>query len=132
MVGQETDGSVTPLDLGLVVAPDKDFLGRRSLNRSDAARLDRKQLVGLMPDDPNTVVPEGAQIVAAPSSTAMIGHVTSSYFGARIGRGFALALVAGGRARQGEPVWAWHAGRTIAARLCSPVFYNPEGRRRDG
>jgi sarcosine oxidase subunit alpha len=132
MVGQETDGSVTPLDLGLVVAPDKDFLGRRSLNRSDAARLDRKQLVGLMPDDPNIVVPEGAQIVAAPGSTAMIGHVTSSYFGARIGRGFALALVQGGRARHGEPVWAWHAGRTVAARLCSPVFYDPEGRRRDG
>jgi sarcosine oxidase subunit alpha len=132
MIGQETDGSVTPLDLGLVVAPDKDFLGRRSLNRSDAARLDRKQLVGLMPDDLNIVVPEGAQIVAAPGSTTMIGHVTSSHFGARIGGGFALALVAGGRARHGEPVWVWHAGRKFAAGLCPPVFYDPEGRRRDG
>ena len=134
IVGQETDGSVTPIDLGLerMVASGKDFLGRRSLNRSDATRLDRKQLVGLLPDDPNIVLPEGAQLIAAPRSTAMIGHVTSSYFGARIGRSFALALVEGGRARHGEPVWAWHDGRSFPARICSPVFYDPEGRRRDG
>ena len=132
IVGQETDGSVTPLDLGVPVPRDKDFLGRRSLARPDTARPDRKQLVGVLPDDPNIVLPEGAQLVAEPRSTAMIGHVTSSYFGARIGRGFALALVAGGQARHGEPVWAPLADRTIAARLCSPVFYDPEGRRRDG
>jgi len=132
LVGQETDGSVTPLDLGLVVAPDKDFLGRRSLNRSDAARLDRKQLVGLLPEDPNAVLTEGAQLIAAPGSTAMIGHVTSSYFGARIGHSFALALIEGGRARHGEAVWAWHDGRSFPARICSPVFYDPAGRRRDG
>jgi sarcosine oxidase subunit alpha len=131
MVGQETDGSVTPLDLGLAVKRE-DFLGRRSLSRADAARPDRKQLVGLLPDDPGAVLPEGAQIVAEPQSTAMLGHVTSSYFGARIGRGFALALVAGGRTRHGEPVWAWHDGRTVAARVCPPLFYDPEGRRRDG
>ena len=132
IVGQETDGSVTPLDLGLVVAPDKDFLGRRSLNRSDLARLDRKQLVGLLPEDPNVVLAEGAQLIASPGSTAMIGHVTSSYFGARLGRGFALALVEGGRARHGAPLWAWHLGGTIPARICPPVFYDAEGRRRDG
>jgi sarcosine oxidase, subunit alpha len=132
ITGQETDGSVTPIDLGLVVAPDKDFLGRRSLNRSDAARLDRKQLVGLLPDDPNTVLAEGAQLITAPGSTAMVGHVTSSYFGARIGRSFALALVQGGRARHGQPVWAWHLGHSVPARICVPVFYDPEGRRRDG
>jgi sarcosine oxidase subunit alpha len=62
----------------------------------------------------------------------MIGHVTSSYYGARIGRGFALALVAGGRERHGEKVWARLPDRTIAARICPPVFYDPEGRRRDG
>ncbi len=132
IVGQETDGSVTPLDLGITVATDKDFLGRRSLSRADTARPDRKQLVGILPDDPDIVLPEGAQLVADPRSTAMIGHVTSSYFGARIGRGFALALVAGGKARHGEAVWASHADCTVAARICAPMFYDPEGRRRDG
>jgi sarcosine oxidase subunit alpha len=131
IVGQETDGSVTPLDLGFAVK-DEDFLGRRSLSRPDTARADRKQLVGLLPDNPNTVLAEGSQIIPAPGSTAMLGHVTSSYCGARLGRGFALALVQGGRARHGEAVWAWHAGRAVAARICPPVFYDPQGLRRDG
>src|SRR5580704_18987 len=131
IVGQETDGSVTPHDLGFAVK-EEDFLGRRSLSRPDAVRSDRKQLVGLLPENPNAVLAEGAQLVAGRRSTAMIGHVTSSYFGPRIGRGFALALVAGGRKRHGEPVWAWHAGRAVPARICSPVFYDPDNRRRDG
>ncbi|HVH79050.1 MAG TPA: glycine cleavage T C-terminal barrel domain-containing protein, partial [Stellaceae bacterium] len=131
MVGQETDGSVTPIDLGLRIKDD-DFLGRRSLFRSDTARADRKQLVGLLPDDPNIVLTEGAQLIAEPRSTAMLGHVTSSYFGARIGRGFALALVASGRARHDEAVRAWHDGRATPARICAPVFYDPDGSRRDG
>jgi sarcosine oxidase subunit alpha len=137
IVGQETDGSVTPLDLGLggLVAREKDFLGLRSLGRSDTARADRRQLVGVLPDNPEEVLPEGAQLVAEPGATrpaAMIGHVTSSYFGARLGRSFALALVAGGRGRHGEPVWAPLPGRTVAAHLCPPVFYDIDNRRRDG
>jgi sarcosine oxidase subunit alpha len=137
MVGHETDGSVTPVDLGLgtMIAGNKDFLGRRSLSRSDTARPDRKQLVGLLPEDPAEILPEGAQLVADSDGTPpmpMIGHVTSSYYGARIGRGFALALVAGGRARHGERVSAPLPGRTVAARICPPAFYDPEGRRRDG
>jgi sarcosine oxidase subunit alpha len=131
IVGQETDGSVTPVDLGFTVK-DQDFLGRRSLSRPDALRPGRKQLVGLLPDDPAAVLAEGAQLIAAPHSTAMIGHVTSSYFGARIGRGFALALVAGGRSRHGEAVWAWDNRRVTPARIYPPLFYDPEGRRRDG
>ena len=142
IVGQETDGSVTPVDLGLgaLIAGDEDFLGRRSLACSDTARPDRKQLVGLLPDDPEAVLPEGAQLVAVlPAGPALpgphpggIGHVTSSYYGARIGHSFALALVKGGRARHGEPVWATHRGGAIAARICPPLFYDPDGQRRDG
>ncbi len=137
LIGQETDGSVTPLDLGLggMIAWDKDFLGRRSLKRGDTARADRKQLVGLLPEDPAAILPEGAQLVAEPGGSPpmpMIGHVTSSYYGARIGRGFALALVAGGRARHGEKVWAPLPDRIVAARICPPVFYDPDGSRRDG
>jgi sarcosine oxidase subunit alpha len=131
MIGHETDGSVTPFDLGLAIKPE-DFLGRRSLFRGDTARPDRKQLVGILPDDPNAVLVEGAQLIADPHSTAMLGHVTSSYFGARIGRGFALGLVKGGRELYGTPIWAWHDGRATPARLCAPMFYDPEGQRRDG
>jgi sarcosine oxidase subunit alpha len=59
-------------------------------------------------------------------------HVTSSYFGPRIGRSFALGLVAGGRARHGETVWAAADGRLTPMRVAAPVFYDPQGRRRDG
>src|SRR5260370_10787125 len=103
-IGQETDGSVTPIDLGLgaLVSPDKDFLGCRSLARSDTARANRKQLVGLLPDNPEDILPEGALLVAQLGGAApvpMIGHGTSIYFGARLGRSFALALVEAMRSR---------------------------------
>ena len=142
IVGQETDGSVTPPDLGFGALvsrdpndPNREFLGRRSLARRDTARADRKQLVGLLPENPQEVLPEGAQLTATAYTTPpvpMIGHVTSSYFGARIGRSFALALVENGRARHGEPVWAPLPGRVVPARICPPVFYDPQGARRDG
>ncbi len=97
IVGQETDGSVTPPDLGMgrMVSKKKEFIGRRSLRRAALVDPERKQLVGLLPKDPNTVLPEGAQLVRAlqpKPPMAMVGHVTSSYFGARIGRSFGLAL----------------------------------------
>jgi sarcosine oxidase subunit alpha len=135
MIGHETDGSVTPLDLGLgrMIAANKDFLGKRSLSRGELARPDRKQLVGLIPDDPKTLLPEGAALVGENrEGAAIVGHVTSSYFGPRLDRHFALALVRGGRVRHGETVWAPLPGGTVAARLAPPVFYDPEGRRRDG
>ncbi len=153
-VGHETDGAVTPLDLGLgrMLAQDPnnpkgDFLGRRSLARRDLLRPDRRQLVGLLPDDPDEILPEGAQLVADLSTLSpsggegrvrgtigpgMIGHVTSSYYGARLGRSFALALVEGGRARHGERVWAPLPDRIIAAQICPPVFYDLDHRSRDG
>jgi sarcosine oxidase subunit alpha len=57
IVGQDTDGSVTPVDLGMnwLLSKDKDFLGKRSLARPDCLRSDRKQLVGLLSSD-NTVL----------------------------------------------------------------------------
>ena len=93
IVGQDTDGTVTPHDLGMdwIVSKTKpDFLGKRSFARADTARPDRKQLVGLLPAER---LAEGAQLVAAPASTAMLGHVTSSYDSVALGRPFALALV---------------------------------------
>src|SRR6185437_1879495 len=128
IAGQETDGSVTPVDLGLgrMIAADKDCVGKRSLSRADLVRADRKQLVGLQSD---RLLPEGAALTAEQRQVApIVGHVTSSYFGPRIGRNFARALVQGGRARHGEEVWA----EGVSARIAAPVFYAPEGRRRDG
>ncbi len=138
IVGQETDGTVTPYDLGMdwiVSKKKKDFIGKRSLTRSDCLREDRKQLVGLLTEDPEEVLPEGAQIVAEPKAKPpmpMIGHVTSSYHSANVGRSIALALVKGGRGRKGETVYLPLVDRTVRAVVAEPVFYDPEGVRAHG
>ena len=138
VVGHETDGTTTPYDLGMgwVVSKKKPFfLGRRSFSRPDTSKPDRKHLVGLLPLDPKARLPEGAQLVLDPEGPVpmpMIGHVTSSYDSAALGRTFALALVRSGRERMGQVVHAPLEDRTIAATVVQPVFYDPEGARRDG
>src|SRR5690606_7538294 len=107
-VGDETDGTVTPFDLGLSWAVSKtkpDFIGKRSLERSYLSGPDRKELVGLLTEDPQEVLPDGAHAVAevrdAPPMD-MIGHVTSSYWSPTLGRSIAMALIRNGRSRMGE------------------------------
>jgi sarcosine oxidase subunit alpha len=135
IVGQDTDGSVTPVDLGMnwLLSKDKDYLGRRSLTRSDCLREDRKQLVGLRSFDETTVVPEGTQLIDRLGESVpvpMCGHVTSSYMSAVLGHSVALALVERGRARRGETIYAAVAGRDpVPVEIVSPVFYDPKGER---
>jgi len=139
IVGQETDGTMTPLDLAMdwIVSQTKgDFIGRRSLTRADTERAGRKQLVGLLTADPQTVLVEGAPLVAAaetgPPPVPMIGHVTSSYYSATLGRSIALAVLRDGRARIGETVFAAMADRSIEAVVSEPVFFDPKGERLNG
>ena len=137
MIGQETDGTVTPLDLGMewILSRKKDFIGRRSLARDGMRDPMRKRLVGLRTEDPATVLPEGAQILAEPPSGApetMIGHVTSSYWSATLGRSIALALVKGGRDREPGTVHVPFDDRTVRAEIRDPRFYDPEGERLNG
>ncbi|MGH7319037.1 MAG: sarcosine oxidase subunit alpha family protein, partial [Candidatus Rokuibacteriota bacterium] len=125
IVGQETDGTVTPRDLGMdwIVSKTKDFIGRRSLSRRDTGRADRKQLVGLRPEDPRARLPEGAQLVFEPKDAppmAMVGHVTSSYDSATLGRTFALALIKGGREHIGRTCFAPLASGTLRATITEP------------
>lgn len=133
IVGQDTDGSVTPTDLGMTwaLSKTKDYLGRRSLERSDSARTDRKQFVGLLTEDPNWVLPEGGQIVNDQSSetpTPMVGHVTSSYWSPILERSIALALVKNGFQRMGETIYiALGTGEFIPAKIGSTVFYDANG-----
>jgi len=140
IVGQDTDGSITPFDLGMggLVAKTKDCLGKRSLTRSDTAKEGRKQLVGLLTDDPATVLPEGGQILAKgtrtpPANTVatepvpMLGHVTSSYYSPILKRSIAMAVVKGGLGKMGQKVTIDLNGRTVDATISSPVFYDTEG-----
>ena len=136
IVGQDTDGSVTPHDLGMggMVSTTKDFLGRRSLTRSHTAGPNRKQLVGVLTDERATVLPEGAQITESGATTVtpvpMLGHVTSSYFSPTLKRSIAMALVRDGHQRMGQKVQLPLVdGRVVSATVASTVFYDPEGKR---
>ncbi len=134
ITGQETDGTVTPGDLGLGWAIGKgkaDFVGKRSLTRPDMLLPDRKQLVGLLTADPAVVLEEGAQITA-PASRVPLGHVTSAYHSPALGRSIALALLSAGRARIGTRLAVPMPAGEIAIAVTKPVFYDPEGARLDG
>ena len=138
IVGQETDGTVTPQDVGMgwAVSKRKDFIGKRSYSRPDTARPDRKHLVGLLPLDSKTVLPEGGQIVADPEQEppmTMLGHVTSSYKSPSLNGGFALALLKNGRNRMGDTVHVLKLEEGAdAARVVAPTFYDKDGGRMRG
>jgi sarcosine oxidase subunit alpha len=142
IIGQETDGTVTPLDLGMdwVVSKQKDFIGKRSFTRSDTAREGRKQLVGLLPLDKSFVAPEGSHLVASVEraqfdptrGSPSIGHVSSSYHSPNLGSAFALALIENGRALIGQTVHCVSANGLQPMTVSDPVLFDKEGKRRDG
>ncbi|ANH05305.1 sarcosine oxidase subunit alpha [Shinella sp. HZN7] len=138
IVGQDTDGTVTPHDASLSWAVSKkkaDFVGIRGLKRPDLVKEGRKQLVGLLTKDPKVVLEEGAQIVADPNEPKpmkMLGHVTSSYWSENCGRSIAMALVAGGQARMGQTLYVPMPDRTIAVEVSDMVFIDKEGGRLNG
>jgi sarcosine oxidase subunit alpha len=138
IIGQDTDGTVTPHDLGLGWAVSKkkvDFIGKRSFARQFNDRPDRKQFVGLLPVDPTQAIAEGAQLVDSPEITIpmpMLGHVTSAYRSVALESHFALALVKGGRGRIGETLYAWSEGTVTPVIVADAVLLDPEGTRRNG
>jgi sarcosine oxidase subunit alpha len=150
IIGQETDGTVTPDDVGLSWAIGRnkpDFVGKRSLARPAMSAPDRKQLVGLLTVDPARVLEEGSPVLAPeaplapprqPQAPGMsvhrrpIGHVTSSYYSPALERSIALAMIAGGRARIGQTLSVPGSDGDIPVTVSSSVFYDPKGERLNG
>ena len=137
VVGDETDGTTTPIDVGLegLVSKKKaDFIGKRSLEQPYLKGPDRKQLVGLLTEDPNEVLPDGAYAVKEvkdkpPMET--IGQVTSTYHSPTLARSIAMALIQNGRARMGETLSFPLDGKVVRAKIVDPVFYDKEGTRQN-
>jgi sarcosine oxidase subunit alpha len=135
IVGQDTDGTVTPDDAGLSWAIGKskaDFVGKRSLERASMKSTDRKQLVGLRTKDPGVTLEEGSQVAAKSGQKPpmdLIGHVTSSYASGVLGQSIALALIEGGRARLGQTLYVPMPNGDLEVEVTSSVFYDPAGAR---
>ena len=137
IVGQETDGTTTPDDLGLggMVAMGKpDFVGKRSLGRPDLVAPGRKQLVGLSTEG-RTVLEEGAQVTPMrdpAKGTHAIGHVTSAYWSPTVNAPIAMALVENGRALTGQTIFVPMPEGAIPVRVVAPVFHDSEGKSLNG
>ena len=135
IVGQETDGTITPIDLQMdwIVSKKKyDFIGKRSLYRSDTMKEGRKQMVGLLTADPNEVLEEGAQIVAEVKKKLpmdMLGHVTSSYFSPNLNKSIALAVVKNGKNLKGKKLYVPMKNKTIEVTVSDSIFLDKEGKR---
>ncbi|MAJ22621.1 MAG: sarcosine oxidase subunit alpha, partial [Candidatus Pelagibacter sp. TMED64] len=134
IVGQDTDGTMTPIDLQMdwIVSKKKyDFIGKRSLYRSDTMREDRKQLVGLLTDDPNIVLEEGSQIVSElnQNPVQMLGHVTSSYYSPNLNKSIALAVIRGGKNMLGKKLFIPMESKTINVTVANPIFFDRENKR---
>ncbi len=134
IAGQDTDGTMTPVDLQMdwIISKKKyDFIGKRSLYRSDTIREDRKQLVGLLTDDPKEVLEEGAQIVAETNNQPikMLGHVTSSYFSPNLNKSIALAIVKNGKKMKGQKLFVPMENKTINVTITDTVFLDKENKR---
>ena len=135
IVGQETDGTITPIDLQMdwIVSKKKyDFIGKRSLYRSDTMKEGRKQMVGLLTIDPNEVLEEGAQIVAEVKKKPpmdMLGHVTSSYYSPNLKKSIALAVVKNGKNLKGKKLYVPMQDKTIEVTVSDSIFLDKEGKK---
>ncbi|MGD9918488.1 MAG: sarcosine oxidase subunit alpha family protein [Paenirhodobacter sp.] len=138
MIGDETDGTVIPQDLGLDWAISKkkaDFLGKRAQARVEMARPDRWKLVGLETLD-GSVMPDGV-IAPAEGSNAngqrnTQGRVTSTYYSPTLKKGIAMGLVLHGPERMGEVLdFPADAGKVFKARIVDPCFYDKDGEKAD-
>ncbi|MDE3238225.1 MAG: sarcosine oxidase subunit alpha family protein [Paracoccaceae bacterium] len=138
MIGDETDGTVIPQDLGLGWAISKkkaDYLGKRAQERSHMTDPERWKLVGLETLD-GSVIPDGAYAVA-PGTNAngqrnTEGRVTSTYYSPTLKRGIAMGLIRRGPERMGETVeFPKVGGGSVVARIVDTVFFDKDGEKQN-
>ena len=138
MIGDETDGTVIPQDLGLNWAISKkkdDYLGKRAQQRPHMTDPKRWKLVGLETTD-GSVLPDGAYAVAdgdnANGQRNVQGRVTSSYLSPTLECGIAMGLVLHGPDRMGEVIgFALLDGSVAEAKIVDPVFFDRDGEKQN-
>jgi sarcosine oxidase subunit alpha len=139
MIGDETDGTVIPQDLGMGWAISKkkpDYIGKRAQERSHMTDPDRWKLVGLESID-GRMLPDGVYAVAdgvnGNRQRNVQGRVTSTYISPTLGRPIAMGLVKHGPDRMGEVLeFPVEGQESYKARIVDPVFYDKEGSRANG
>ena len=130
-LGHEVDGTIDAYDLGLGWMMSKkksDYIGKRSVDLRRAGNTVRHELVGLLPDDPNCPIPEGAPLTPSGKKQATEGLVTACVWSVVNNRWIALALLENGHARRGETAHVRLRNSIIPVQITAPVFYDPDGK----
>jgi sarcosine oxidase subunit alpha len=138
MIGDESDGTIIPQDLNMGWAVSKkktDFIGKRGQERSHMADPNRWKLVGLETED-GSVLPDGCYALAngnnANGQRNTQGRVTSTYYSPTLDKGIAMGLVLHGTDRMGDVLeFNTITTATVRAKIVSPVFYDPEGKKQN-
>ncbi|MBX2885734.1 MAG: (2Fe-2S)-binding protein [Granulosicoccus sp.] len=129
-LGHEADGTTDPYDLGMswIMSKTKsDYVGKKSLEIRQNYRSQRRQLVGLLPDDPNHLIDENSPITPGGKRVKSEGLVTACVWSVVQNRVIALALLQDGRNRMGETVYVRRKGHVVTAKVTKPCFHDPKG-----
>ena len=136
VAGAELDGRTIPFDVGLnsMVSQKKDFIGKRSLSKDAFTESDRQTIVGLVPLDKKTKIPEGSHIIEDNSAVAPIpklGHVSSSCWSVEYNNPFSIAIIKDGKNKIGKNLYAVSPLKDISipVEVVSSHYVDPEGSR---
>jgi sarcosine oxidase subunit alpha len=129
-LGHEADGTTDPHDLGMswIMSRGKtDYIGKKAAEIRQSMNPSRRQLVGLLPDDPDHLIDESAPITAGGERVASEGFITACVWSVVHNRVIALALLENGRSRLDETVYIRRLGEVVTAKVTAPCFYDPDG-----
>lgn len=131
-LGHEADGTTDPYDLGMgwiMSRKKEDYIGKRSVALRHSSGKPRRELVGLLIDDPERLVTEGAPITPGGRREASEGLVTACVWSVVHNRAVALALLTDGRSRLGQKAYIRMKNEVLSAEITKPCFHDPDGQR---
>ena len=136
VAGSELDGRTIPYDNGLqgLVSKKKDFIGKRSLNREAFIKEDRQKVVGVVPVDKKTSIPEGSHLVKDANASLpnpKLGHISASCWSVEYNNPFSLAILKDGKNMIGQKLFAMSPlkNKSIPVEIVSSHYVDPKGER---
>tara|TARA_B100001173_G_scaffold293097_1_gene285867 strand:- start:238 stop:1062 length:825 start_codon:yes stop_codon:yes gene_type:complete len=136
VAGSEIDGRVIASDLSLenMLSKKKDFIGKRSLNRIAFTNPNREKIVGVVPLDKKTMIPEGSHLVSnnnGPLPNPKLGHISASCWSVEYNNPFSLAILKDGKKKIGEKLYAQAPlkNKSIPVKIISSHYVDPKGER---
>ena len=136
VAGSEIDGRAISSDLSLegMLSKKKDFIGKRSLNREAFINPSREKIVGVIPLDKKTMIPEGSHLVSDSKATLpnpKLGHISASCWSVEYNNPFSLAILKDGKNKIGEKLYALSPlkNKNIPVEIVSSHYVDPKGER---